>query len=103
MDQTYEQIISDCKNAVDLLPAKAEYNEEEKGRACKDAALAMLADIYLTLAPNHTSYYEDVVELCNEITNLGYDLSTCKYENNFDATINNGPESTAGISLRRNL
>ncbi|EEF87445.1 hypothetical protein BACCELL_04951, partial [Bacteroides cellulosilyticus DSM 14838] len=93
LDQTYEQIISDCKNAVDLLPAKAEYNEEEKGRACKDAALAMLADIYLTLAPNHTSYYEDVVELCNEITNLGYDLSTCKYENNFDATINNGPES----------
>lgn len=52
LDQTYEQIISDCKNAVDLLPAKAEYNEEEKGRACKDAALAMLADIYLTLAPN---------------------------------------------------
>ena len=53
----------------------------------------MLADIYLTLAPNHTSYYEDVVELCNEITNLGYDLATCKYEDNFDATINNGPES----------
>ena len=45
LEQTYEQIISDCKNAVDLLPAKAEYNEEEKGRACKDAALAMLADI----------------------------------------------------------
>lgn len=93
LEQTYDQIISDCKNAIDLLPAKAEYADEEKGRACRDAALAMLADIYLTLAPRQTSYYEDVIDLCNEITNLGYDLSACKYEDNFDATINNGAES----------
>lgn len=54
VEETYAQIISDCKNAVDLLPAKSSYDDENVGRACKDAALAMLADIYLTLAPNHT-------------------------------------------------
>ena len=56
VEETYAQIISDCKNAVDLLPAKSSYDDENVGRACKDAALAMLADIYLTLAPNHTEY-----------------------------------------------
>lgn len=93
LDDTYAQIISDCKNAVNMLPAKSTYDDENVGRACKDAALAMLADIYLTLAPNHKEYYQDVVDVCNEITGLGYDLATCKYEDNFDATINNGAES----------
>lgn len=93
IEQTYEQIISDCKNAVGLLPPKAEYSDEDKGRACKDAAMTMLADIYLTLAPGQPGYYADVVELCDDIADLGYDLTTCKYEDNFNATINNGPES----------
>ncbi len=31
--------------------------------------------------------------LCDEITAMGYDLSYCKYADNFDATINNGAES----------
>ena len=37
---------------------KAVYGDADRGRACKEAALAMLADIYLTLAPNHRDYYE---------------------------------------------
>lgn len=92
-DDVYKQIISDCENAVNMLPAKSEYSDDDKGRACKDAALAMLADIYLTLAPNNSAYYQKVVDLCDQITALGYDLSACKYEDNFDATINNGTES----------
>ena len=55
--------------------------------------MAMLADIYLTLAPNHRDYYNEVVTLCDQITAMGYDLSQCKYADNFDATINNGAES----------
>lgn len=55
--------------------------------------MAMLADIYLTLAPNHRDYYSEVVTLCDQITAMGYDLSQCKYADNFDATINNGAES----------
>jgi hypothetical protein len=53
----------------------------------------MLADIYLTLAPNNAAYYNNVVELCDQITAMGYDLSSCKYADNFDALINNGSES----------
>ena len=76
-----------------MLPPKSSYGESDKGRACKEAAMAMLADIYLTLAPNHRDYYDEVVTLCDQITAMGYDLSQCKYADNFDATINNGAES----------
>ena len=84
---------------------KRNINEEEKGRACKDAALAMLADIYLTLAPNHRDYYNEVVTLCNNIAAMGYDLTQCNYADNFNATINNGAESLFEVqySVVRNM
>ena len=78
VDEVYAQILSDCKNAVDMLPPKSSYGENDKGRACKEAAMAMLADIYLTLAPNHRDYYSEVVTLCDQITAMGYDLSQWK-------------------------
>ena len=93
LEDTYALIIDDCTRAAELLPAKAQYSAVELGRACKDAALTMLADIYLTLAPQHPEYYSQVVDLCDRVTALGYDLSSCSYAANFDATINNGPES----------
>ena len=93
LDETYDLIISDCKKAIELLPAKAEYDAYNVGRACKDAALTMLADIYLTRAPKQPELYSEVVTLCDEVAALGYDLSTCDYATNFDASINNGPES----------
>ena len=65
VDEVYAQILSDCKNAVNMLPPKSSYGDADRGRACKEAAMAMLADIYLTLAPNHRDYYNEVV-----ITNL---------------------------------
>ncbi len=93
VDETYDQIISDCTAAINLLPVKASYDSENVGRACREAAMAMLADIYLTLAPKHADYYRDAVDLCDAIADLGYDLTNCKYEDNFDATVNNSPES----------
>ena len=93
VDEVYEQIISDCKNAIAMLPVKGSYSDSDKGRACKEAAMAMLADVYLTLAPNHSGYYSEVVKLCDDITAFGYDLSTCNYDDNFNATIDNGAES----------
>ena len=60
------------------------------------------SEIYLTLAPNHTEYYQEVSDLCDEITNLGYDLSSCKYEDNFDALVNNGPESLFEVQYSGN-
>lgn len=88
-DIIYQQIISDCENAINLLPEKSSYSDSDKGRICKEAALTMLAKVYLTLGRN----YNDVVNICKQITAMGYDLSKCKYADNFDASIKNNPES----------
>lgn len=93
LDDTYSQIIDDCTNAISLLPPKYEYDDHQKGRACQEAALYMLADIYLTLAPNNPSLYSKVIDLCDEITALGYDLAQCPYADNFNCPVRNGAES----------
>lgn len=53
----------------------------------------MLADVYLTLAPSNPALYQDVVDLCDDITELGYDLANCPYEANFNCPVRNGAES----------
>ena len=102
IEETYAQIIADCQRAIDLLPAKSQYNSDNVGRASRDAALTMMADILLTLAPQNQSYYSQVTSLCDQVTALGYDLSQCAYEDNFDATINNGPESIFEVQFSGN-
>jgi hypothetical protein len=88
-EKVYEQLISDCRNAIEMLPPKSSYSPLDLGRACKEAALAMLAKIYLTLSTN----YSEVVSLCEQIEGMGYDLSTMDYYDNFDPEIDNNPES----------
>lgn len=100
--ETYDLIISDCKKAIEMLPSKSAYDDDNVGRACKDAALTMLADIYLTLAPSHTEYYQLVSDLCDQVTSLGYNLSRCAYADNFDARINNGAESIFEVQFSGN-
>ena len=102
IEETYAQIIADCQRAIDLLPAKSQYNSDNVGRASRDAALTMMADILLSLAPQNQSYYSQVASLCDQVTALGYDLSQCAYEDNFDATINNGPESIFEVQFSGN-
>ncbi len=87
--EVYNQILADCQRAIDLLPAKSQYGNTDKGRACLDGALALMAKIKLTLG----SDYQSVINLCDSVTNLGYDLSRCNYADNFDATIDNNAES----------
>ncbi|MBO5583128.1 MAG: RagB/SusD family nutrient uptake outer membrane protein [Prevotella sp.] len=102
VEETYNLIINDCKRALEMLPTKSELDAQNVGRATKDAALTMLADIYLTLAPNHKDYYSEVVSLCSQVESLGYNLAACSYESNFDATINNGPESIFEVQFSGN-
>lgn len=78
-EEVYEQIIKDCQEGINRLPAKSEYSDDDKGRACREAAMAMMADIYLTLAPDNKEYYHEAELLCKEITAMGYDLEKCKY------------------------
>ena len=96
----YDRIIKDCQTAISLLEPKSTYGVSDKNRVGKEAALAMLADIYLTWQPQQ--HYEEVVSLCNQIADLGYDLTKCKFEDNFGVAADNSPEAlfTVGYSGR---
>ena len=102
VEDVYKLIISDCSKAIELLPAKNEYDSMNLGRACKEAAMCQLADIYLTLAPKDRSLYTEVVDLCEDIESYGYDLSTMNYLDNFDATKNNSAESLFEVQFSGN-
>ena len=97
VDDVYTQILTDCQRAAEILPAKADYNDDEKGRACRDAALTQLADIYLTRGD-----FAKAQQMCEQVEQLGYDLSKCSYTDNFDARINNGPESIFEVQYSGN-
>ena len=108
-EEVYQQIIADIKRAYELLPEKQEYPATELGRATKDACCAMLADLYLTIAPKgwlstrpDEGYYERVIDLCSEIADMGYDLYSCNYEDNFNALIHNGAESIFEVQFSGN-
>lgn len=101
-EEVYSLIHSDCQKAIELLPAKSEYDSKNVGRASKDAALTMMADMYLTLAPDHKEYYQHVVNLCDSVTALGYDLTKCDFSDNFNALVNNGPESIFEVQYSGN-
>ena len=94
----YEQIIADCKQAISLLPAKSSYSSDNYNRVSKDAALTMLADIYLTWQPE--THYADVVSLCEQVEALGYDLTRCEFADNFGIAAETSPEAifTVGYS-----
>ncbi len=98
LDECYKLIIEDCQNAISLLPEKKTYGKNDKNRVGKEAALAMLADIYLTYNPSQ--HYSEVVNLCEQIEGMGYDLTECSFEDNFGINADNSKEAlfTVGYS-----
>lgn len=98
IDDCYRLIISDCNEAIKLLPEKKSYGKDDRNRVCKEAALAMLADIYLTYNPSQ--HYAEVVRLCEQIEGMGYDLSTCEFADNFGIKAEESKEAlfTVGYS-----
>ena len=108
-EEVYAQIIKDLKVAAELLPQKQEYATDDLGRATQDACYTMLADVYLTLAPTANKdlepaegYYEEVINLCNAVADMGYDLTTCKYEDNFNPLKHNAEESIFEVQFSGN-
>ncbi|MGN6532777.1 MAG: RagB/SusD family nutrient uptake outer membrane protein [Ginsengibacter sp.] len=83
----YKQIISDLTTAMDTLPSRESYSGSDVGRASKGAATGLLAKVYLTLGD-----YQKTVDLCKQVTALGYKLNT-NYADNFSATNKNTVES----------
>ena len=95
-DQVYQQIISDFKNAIELLPPRENYTGSDIGRASKGSAVGMLAKVYLTLGQ-----WQNVVDLCNQVTSLGYALNT-NYADNFNPSDKNTVESLFEVQYSSN-
>lgn len=98
LDACYERIIKDCQEAINLLPEKRSYSGSDYNRASREAALCMLADIYLTYHPEQ--HYGEVVSLCDQITAMGYNLSQYDFEDNFGMAAQTSQEAlfTVGYS-----
>ncbi|GAA4462236.1 RagB/SusD family nutrient uptake outer membrane protein [Nibrella saemangeumensis] len=88
--QVYQQIIDDLKDAAAKLPPTYSGSGagNERGRASRWAALAMLADVYLT----QKNYAEAKTTAAQVITQSGLNLNP-KYADNFAAR--GGQENTA--------
>lgn len=85
--EVYEQIIKDLEEAINELPRKEEYAPEDLGRASKGSAVGMLAKVHLTLGN-----WQKVVDLCDQVTSLGYALNP-DYATNFNPETENSNES----------
>ena len=83
----YKQIEIDLATAINLLPERKQYTGTDIGRASKGTAVGMLAKVELTLGN-----YQRVVNLCDSVKGLGYDLNS-KYADNFNPTTENSVES----------
>ncbi|TXK36719.1 RagB/SusD family nutrient uptake outer membrane protein [Pontibacter qinzhouensis] len=86
-EQVYNQIVQDLAGAIELLPVRETYSGADIGRASKGAATGLLAKVYLTIGN-----YQKTVELCEQVTAMGYSLNP-DYSDNFNPLNKNGPES----------
>ena len=91
VDEIYELITEDLKQAIILLPIRSQYGSKDLGRATKEAAMVELARVYMTYQPSSAKYNE-VVRLCNEVGELGYHLAD-NYADNYNPAKQNGVES----------
>lgn len=96
IDECYDQIITDLKEAESVLPSVRDIPVSYIGRATKGAAAGMLATVYLTRKD-----YPNVVAKTAEIMQMGYALWD-NYADNFDLEKENGKESLYEIQYMRN-
>lgn len=80
-------IIPDLENAIDMLPSKSSYSGDDVGRAAKGSAAGLLAKVYLT-----RGNWQKVVDLSNQVEDLGYTLDA-NYADNFNPNKENDQES----------
>ena len=90
-EEVYELIVEDLDQAITLLPKRSAYTLEHIGRATKEAAMAELARVYLTHYQDY-DHYQLVVDLCEEIRKMGYQLEA-DYADLWNPSKQNGVES----------
>lgn len=88
--ETYAFIEKDLNEAIAVLPVKAAYSDDEKARASKGAAYALLAKVNL-----YQKNWQKVVDNCNLVT--GYAIAP-SYADMFRTTGENGVESIFEIN-----
>lgn len=91
VEEVYELIVEDLDQAITLLPKRSAYTQEHIGRATKEAAMAELARVYLTHYQDY-EHYQLVVDLCEEIRKMGYQLEA-NYADLWNPSKQNGVES----------
>jgi hypothetical protein len=95
--QVYSTIISDLKQAIDLLPT-TRYSGEDAGRVNSWSARAMLASVYLTR--NADGDLGSAKDEALAVINSGvYSLNT-SYADNFNVLKENGQESLFEVQYR---
>jgi len=87
VNEVYELIVSDLLAAIEALPPKSSYGQQDLGRASKGAAYGMLTKVYLTL-----ENYQSAVNMATQVEGLGYDLND-NYYDNFNIQNENSIES----------
>jgi len=85
-NQIYQQILKDCEEASNLLPAV--YSAENIGRASKGAALALAAKTAL-----YSKDYLKTLDYIQKIKNLGVYALTEDYSHHFQKDLQNNSES----------
>lgn len=96
LDECYNQIIEDLKEAQSFLPGITEISPSYLGRATKGSAAGLLASVYLVKGD-----YQNVITTTSEVMQMGYSLWD-NYADNFDVDKENGKESLFEIQFMRN-
>ncbi len=65
----YAYIVSDLKKAEELLPRVVDYSDDDKGRACKESAAAMMAKAYAYWATWDKSQWPNVITCVDRLEN----------------------------------
>ena len=93
--KVYEKIIADLEMASKSLPEY--YTSDNKGRATKGAALAMLANVHL-----HIGNWSLAADFAQQTINLGVYQLWPDYADNFKEVNKNGMESVFEVQFYRN-
>lgn len=100
VEETYAFIEQDLKDAIAVLPRKAEYDTEDLGRATQGAAEGYLAKVYL-----YQEKYKEAKEMLNSIVNIhkGEYALLPKFENVWDIAYNNSEESLFEVQTNSDI
>ncbi len=87
-EETYAQIETDLLSAINKLPIKSAYGQNDLGRASKGAAQSLLAKVYL-----YQQKYQQAFDMAGEVIGSGQYSLLANYANVWREVGENGTES----------